>query len=167
MIRKILIYPNSILRSRSNDVNVIQLKAGAYDQLVNDMFETMYEAGGIGLSAIQVGEPVSLFIMETDGKEHVFFNPVINHYNESHTSLKNEGCLSFPGMIEEISRHEEVSISYFDRLGNPQVGNFKGIQAQVIQHEAEHLEGGLFYDGMAATKRARFLKEYDNLRKQK
>lgn len=156
MIRKIVIWPNEQLHSVSAPVTSFN----GIKELVADMFETMYAAGGIGLSAIQIGVPLRVFVMETgDGKEFVFVNP-------EHPKLlgipeeRNEGCLSVPGVVEQVLRYPGVEIKATDREGKLFEAKFTSIQAQCVQHEYEHLRGIVMPDKLTATARERLRKVF-------
>ena len=140
MIRPIVIWPDNRLHLVSApvpefaDVNV----------LVEDMFETMYDANGVGLSAIQIGVPLRVMVMDT-GKQYVFINPTVT-FLDGNKEKVNEGCLSIPGIFEQIFRLPSIRIEAYDRnwLRVEQV--FHGFEAQCIQHEAEHFEGIVMAD---------------------
>jgi len=136
-------------------------------KLINDMFDSMYAANGVGLAAPQVSLSIRLFIIDTkpfiDNREieiiplrQVFINPII--LDESGDEwLFNEGCLSIPDIREDISRKKSIRIEYYDENFNKYCKEFKGINARVIQHEYDHIEGILFTDRLSQL-RKRMLK---------
>jgi peptide deformylase len=160
---EIVRYPADILRQKT--VSVTEFDA-ALAALANDMISTMVEGRGIGLAAPQVGSLLSLFIaQEEEGKPLVFVNPEIIG-----TSLETvpyeEGCLSIPGMYEEVIRPEAVLIQAYNLKGRPFKKECSGLLARIVQHEADHLKGVLFIDYLSDMKRDRLLKQYQkNLKK--
>ena len=119
-------------------------------QLVDDMFETMYDAPGIGLAAIQVGEPIRMLVMDIskedeDRKPHVLINPEVVATGDE-PSTYEEGCLSIPGFLGEVERPESVTVKGFTRQGQPTRIKAKGWLARIFQHEIDHLDGVLFID---------------------
>jgi len=145
--------------------------------LIADMFETMYEAPGIGLAAIQVGQPVRLLVIdlqEPDPEDEkgekvirdprVFINPVFSDESEEH-SVYSEGCLSVPEQYAEVSRPAEVSVDWQDADGKHHRERMTGLMATCIQHEHDHLEGILFIDHLSRLKRDMVLKKLMKMRK--
>jgi peptide deformylase len=136
------------------------------------MFETMYDAPGIGLAAIQVGEPIRLVVMDTARREEgsqpqVLINPVILAKSEE-LALHEEGCLSIPEYYEEVERPSRISVRFQDRDGVERIWeNVKGIQAVCIQHELDHLDGVLFIDHLSKLKRDRVVKKFQKIAREK
>lgn len=157
MLRDILIWPDETLHEKSAAVSPEDVAAGKYADLVTDLLDTMYHAGGVGLSAIQVGERVRLFVMDATNRDRVFFNPTVSPAPGAVEEPKSEGCLSLPGVYETVSRWSEVDVSALDRNGDPFRERFQGLEAQCVQHEAEHLDGVVLPDklGLAARDRVR------------
>jgi peptide deformylase len=153
MIRPILIWPDSTLLTVSAPVPS-EMDWSMVNELVRDMFDTLYESGGVGLAAIQIGVPLRVFIMDCYGKDYVFVNPVIKGWGGTH-ELTNEGCLSLPGIIEQVKRWEEVTVESLDRNGEPQTLTFHHLEAQCIQHEIEHLDGVMIPDNVSSVRRDR------------
>lgn len=146
-------------------------------QLIADMFETMYEAPGIGLAAIQVGQPLRLLVIdlqEPDPEDEkgeavireprVFINPIFSDESDEH-SVYSEGCLSVPEQYAEISRPAEVTVDWQDAEGTPHQERMTGMMATCIQHEHDHLEGILFIDHLSRLKRDMVLKKLAKIRK--
>lgn len=166
-IREILVLPDKRLREVSKPVAKItpQVKA-----LVEDMFETMYDAPGIGLAAIQIGEPVRIVTMdiakreneddeETKPQPRVFINPEIVWSSEEKAPYE-EGCLSIPQFYEEVERPARVRVRYLDLDGKEHEDEAEGLFATCIQHEIDHLNGVLFIDHISKLKRDRVMKKF-------
>ncbi len=125
--------------------------------VVQNMLVTMHEAEGIGLAAPQVGISKKIVVVdissveEKDLKPKVFINPAI--IDKSGESVIEEGCLSIPGIREDVARPESVTVEYFDEIGNKLKNEFSGWMARVLQHEIDHLNGILFVDLISPVKR--------------
>lgn len=156
MILKILTYPSDVetLHKASAPAHINHL---VIDELINDMFETMYEAGGVGLAAIQIGVPVRVFVMDT-GEPYVFVNPKPPEL-QGPKAEKNEGCLSLPGVTEIVWRHDIALIEAQDSKGEWRKYRFTGLEAQCVQHEYEHLDGVIIPDHLSAWRRERLRKQ--------
>ncbi len=159
-IRPILTVPNPILKQVSKPVDEVTDETRA---LMDDMLETMYDAPGIGLAAIQVGVPLQVIVMDlAKGEEkpnpQYFINPEIL---EDVEELKpyEEGCLSVPDVFDEIERPERVKLRYLDYNGQEVVEWAEGLYAVCIQHEMDHLKGVLFIDYLSRLKRTRAVKK--------
>jgi len=153
-IRKILQYPDKRLRNPGEPVREF---GDALHTLIDDMAETMYAAPGVGLAAPQIGESVRLFIIDVATGEdepsdlRIFVNPEIV---ERHGDVVwEEGCLSFPGVHEEIARAERVKVRAQDRDGNAFELETDGLLAIAIQHENDHLDGKLMIDHLSVLRR--------------
>jgi peptide deformylase len=160
-LREILILPDKRLRQVSKPVAKID---AAVKKLVEDMFETMYEAPGIGLAAIQIGEPVRVVTMDLAKKDEpkqpqVFINPELVATSETR-NVHEEGCLSIPEYYEEVERPAEVKVKYLDLDGKPQEIEANGLLATCLQHEIDHLNGVLFIDHISKLKRDRVIKKF-------
>ena len=146
-IRKILTEPDLFLRQKSIKVDKVDDEIRS---LMNDMLETMYEAPGIGLAAIQVGVPKRVIVIDlsrTDEKKNplYFVNPEIIT-NSDNEATYEEGCLSVPGQFAEINRPDKCKVKFLDYNGREQILEAEGLLATCIQHEIDHLEGILFID---------------------
>jgi peptide deformylase len=135
----------------------------ALRRLMDDMLETMYAAPGIGLAAIQVGEPLRVIVMDLsrDGAEkqpRVFVNPEITWRSEELFTYE-EGCLSVPEIYDEVERPARVKVTYLNYQGERVEEEAEGLYAVCIQHEFDHLEGVLFLDHLSRLKRERALKK--------
>jgi peptide deformylase len=160
-LRDIIILPDKRLRSVSKPVVAI---GDEIRTLVADMFETMYEAPGIGLAAIQVGVPSRVIVMdlskrEAEAEPRVFINPEITWSSEE-KSLYEEGCLSIPDVHEDVERPARVKIRYLDLEGKPHEEDAEGLFATCIQHEVDHVNGVLFVDHISKLKRERIIKKF-------
>jgi len=159
----IVLYPNEVLRQKTVLVTEFDAALGLFAQ---EMIQTMIEGRGIGLAAPQVGKLISVFTaQDEDGKPLIFINPEIIG-----TSLETvpyeEGCLSIPGMYEEVVRPEAVVIQAYNEKGRPFKRECDGLLARIVQHELDHLKGVMFIDYLSEMKRDRLLKQYQkNLKK--
>jgi peptide deformylase len=159
--RDIIIIPDKRLRQVSKPVGKIDASTR---KLVDDMFETMYAAPGIGLAAIQVGEPKRVVTMDLSKKEgekkpQVFINPEVVWESEE-VRVFEEGCLSIPEYYEEVERPAEVRVAYMDLDGKKHVVEASGLFATCLQHEIDHLNGVLFIDHISKLKRDRVIKKF-------
>ena|ERR1017187_3386985 len=156
MIYPIVIYGDPVLRKKTESItkDFPELK-----KLVEDMYETMYAANGVGLAAPQIGKSIRLFVIDTSrmeddepGIKKNFINPEILEETEEEWKFE-EGCLSIPGIREKVERPEEIRIKYQDENLKKHDDVFNGIAARVIQHEYDHIEGVLFTDHLTAFKK--------------
>ncbi len=157
----ILTLPDPRLRIVSKPVESIDAEI---QRLLDDMLETMYEAPGVGLAAIQVGAPKRIVVIDTAKQEEdrsplFLINPEIIWASEE-LSTYNEGCLSVPEYYEDVQRPARVRLRHRDRKGELQEIDAEGLLATVIQHELDHLEGGLFIDHLSRLKRERVVKKF-------
>lgn len=153
MIRTILHYPDPRLREKTQTVETVTPEL---TQLIDDMAETMYAAPGVGLAAPQIGEAVRLFIIDVAGDDEpsqlmVFMNPEI--LAKEGECVGPEGCLSFPGVTEDIKRAETVKVRAMGRDGEMFELETDGLLAIAIQHELDHLNGVLMIDRVGALKK--------------
>lgn len=158
-IRPILTAPDPRLREISKPVERVDDDLRA---LMDDMLETMYEAKGIGLAAIQVGEPLRVIVMDLAGEgeepaPRYYVNPEILEPSDT-KGVYSEGCLSVPDFFEEVERPAECRVRFLDYDGNEQIIDADGLFATCIQHEMDHLNGILFIDHLSRLKRDRILK---------
>ena len=147
MILPIVPYGNSMLRRKCDN---IEKGYPNLSTIIDNMWITMFASNGIGLAAPQVNLPIRLFIIETLKK--VFINPEIVDKSLD-SSLMKEGCLSIPGIGENIERPNSITIKYYDEDFILHKDNFDGMDARVIQHEYDHIEGKLFIDYVTGLKR--------------
>ena len=166
MILPIVAYGDPVLRKVAKDIEADYPKL---DVLIPNMWETMYNAHGVGLAAPQVGLPIRLFVVDTtpfsddedlskeeqealDGFKKVFINAQIEEESGKEWDF-NEGCLSIPDIREEVKRKPEITISYLDENFKPHKETYDGLLARVIQHEYDHIEGVLFTDKLSSLKK--------------
>ena len=141
--------------------------------LLDNMYETMLSANGIGLAAIQVNRPLQVLILDLPDEEDIqnkdnlleIINPRI--IASEGTVLYQEGCLSVPGFYEEVERMESVTIRYHDRHGNECTLEATALLSIAVQHEMEHLQGKLFIENLSYARRKKFEKEYKKAQKEK
>jgi len=164
-LREIIILPDKQLRLVSKPIEKVTTEIR---KLADDMFETMYDAPGIGLAAIQVAQPLRLITMDLARKNEegevtpqprVFINPEILTSSEE-TSVYEEGCLSIPEYYEEVERPAKVRVRFTDLDGKLHEEDAEGLFATCIQHEIDHLNGVLFVDYLSKLKRDRVMKKF-------
>jgi peptide deformylase len=159
----ILEFPDPRLRKKAVLVDAIDAPLRA---LIDDMFETMYEAPGIGLAATQVDVHRRLLVADVSSDKddpHVFINPEI--LEKDGVTVTEEGCLSVPGYYEEVERAEHIKVRYLDRDGTECKEKFEGLLAVCVQHEIDHLDGKLFVDYLSEAKRQRIRKKLEKERR--
>lgn len=168
-ILKIVTIPDPILRKKLRPVKNINKKMV---QLAHDMLETMYDAPGVGLAANQVGLDYQLAVIdatrtpEEKGKNPlILFNPKLLEKKGSVTN--DEGCLSVPGVYDNVTRAQKVKVSYQDENGKEKIIEANGLLAQALQHEIDHLNGNLYIDLLSSLKRSLILKKYKKLKNEK
>jgi peptide deformylase len=160
-LRDIIILPDKRLRLVSEPVKTVDTELRA---LVDDMFETMYEAPGVGLAAIQVGVPKRVITADTAKKDEpkqpqVYINPEIVWSSEEKSTYE-EGCLSIPEYYEEVERPAQVKVRFTDLEGRSHELEANGLLATVLQHEIDHINGVLFIDHISKLKRDRVIKRF-------
>lgn len=177
MILPIIGYGNPILKTTSKDINnsYPNLK-----QLIDDMYETMYNANGVGLAAPQIGKSIRLFIIDTapflnigeneiegikvESIKQIFINPVIIKESGDRLSFE-EGCLSIPNIREDVKRKSDINIEFYDENFVLNKKSFSGIVARVIQHEYDHIQGILFTDKLTSFKKRLLKNKLNNIEK--
>ncbi|MCA9262923.1 MAG: peptide deformylase [Planctomycetales bacterium] len=158
---KIVKYPHPTLRHKSKPVQRVDAEL---KRIVAEMFELMYEARGIGLAANQVDLPLRLFIVNTagepgEGEEQVFINPVLSR--PKGIAEKEEGCLSLPGLYAPVKRPERIRVNAYTMAGEEIDCELDGLEARVVQHETDHLDGVLFIDRLSETAQLAVADELD------
>jgi len=166
-IKKILTEPDPFLRNKSQIVDEVN---DDIRKLMDDMLDTMYNAPGIGLAAIQIGVPKRVIAMdisrEKDKKTPLcFVNPEII-WSSKENATYEEGCLSVPGQFAEIDRPDRCHIKYLDYHGNNKELKAEGLLATCIQHEIDHLEGILFIDYLSKLKKSLIVKKLSKQKKE-
>ena len=159
-IKPIITEPNKLLRQISKPVEKITKEE---QKLMDDMLDTMYAANGIGLAAIQIGEPKRIIVLDISKdpakKNPMYFvNPIIKNKDPQKATYE-EGCLSVPNQFAEIDRPSQCDIEYLDYNGKKQFLHADGLLATCIQHEMDHLEGILFIDYLSKLKRSMIIKK--------
>ena len=160
MVLPIVSYGNAVLRKKCSQIK----KGDDLTTLIDHMFKTMYQSDGVGLAAPQIGKSIRLFIIDTEPfsshKEHQHLNRVrkvfINAkflYEKGKKWSFEEGCLSIPGIKENVSRKQEIRIEYFDENWDYKIEEYNSLVARVIQHEYDHIEGILFVDRLSVLQR--------------
>jgi peptide deformylase len=163
----ILEFPDPRLRTKAAPVDVARLSELSFQQLFDDMFETMYEAPGIGLAASQVDMHQRFMVIdvsEDNSVPLVFVNPEITARQGE--QVYQEGCLSVPGIFADVTRSDVITVRALDRHGQPFTMDADGVLAVCIQHEMDHLEGKLFIDYLSPLKREMVRKKLAKARKQ-
>ena len=160
-VRPILVIPDARLRAVADPIIEVD---DEIKTLAKDMLDTMYDAPGIGLAAIQIGVPRRLLVLdvskEEDGKEPlVFINPEVVRFSDDR-SVYEEGCLSIPDYYAEVERPASISVNYVDRDGKAQTIDADGLLATCLQHEIDHLNGLLFIDYISKLKREMVIRKF-------
>lgn len=159
----ILQFPDSRLKKKAALIDIFDQEIF---KLVNDMLETMYEAQGVGLAAIQVNVPKQIIVIDVS-KHHneplCLINPEITGHRE--WVEEDEGCLSFPGVFAKVKRSKEVDVTFYDAVGKLHQISADGLLAICIQHEMDHLNGITFYDHLSSLKQTMLRKKLDKFRR--
>ena len=164
-LRTILEFPDPRLRARAERVTRFDAELG---RLIDDMFETMYAAPGIGLAATQVDVQLRLLVIDLSEEKNapqVFINPEI--LSREGTAVTEEGCLSVPGIFDDVQRAAKVRVRAQDRNGEVFERDYEGTLAVCIQHEMDHIDGKLFVDYLSDLKRERIRKKLEKERKER
>ncbi|MHA3788739.1 peptide deformylase [Flavobacterium hauense] len=176
MILPIVGYGDPVLRKKGEEISKDH---PGLNEVIANMYETMYNAYGVGLAAPQVGLSIRLFIVDTEpfsdddelskeeqellkGFKKTFINPVILKEEGEEWGF-NEGCLSIPEVREDVYRHERITIEYYDEAFEKHTDVFDGLIARVIQHEYDHIEGILFTDKISSLKKTLIKKKLQNI----
>ena len=162
----ILEFPDPRLRTKAALLTADQVATPAFQQLLDDMFQTMYEAPGIGLAASQVDVHQRFMVIdisEEKNQPQVFINPELS--DKAGEQVYQEGCLSVPGIFADVTRADEITVRFLDRQGQPQELRADGLLAVCIQHEMDHLDGKLFVDYLSPLKREMVRKKLAKQRK--
>lgn len=180
MILPIVAYGDPVLRKEAKEITA---DYPDLDKLLDNMFETMYNAAGVGLAAPQIGLPIRLFVIDAtpfaDDEDipeeelevlknfkKVFINATIIEETGNEWAF-NEGCLSIPDVREDVFRHENVKLEYYDENFTKHVEEFSGLPARVIQHEYDHIDGILFTDKLSSLKKRLIKGKLSNISKGK
>ncbi|MBN7808507.1 peptide deformylase [Agrobacterium rosae] len=160
-IKPLIILPDPLLRQQSKPIEQVDAEIV---RLADDMLDTMYDAPGIGLAAIQIGVPRRMLVIDIsredeDRKPVVFINPEILTVSDD-VSTYEEGCLSIPDYYAEVERPASLTVGYIDRDGKKQTVEADGLLATCLQHEMDHLNGVLFIDHISRLKRDMVIKKF-------
>ena len=162
----ILEFPDPRLRTKAVPVEAANVTTAEFQRLLDDMFETMYDAPGIGLAASQVDVHQRFMVIdisEEKNQPQVFINPELS--DKAGEQVYQEGCLSVPGIFADVTRADEITVRFLDRQGQPQELRADGLLAVCIQHEMDHLDGKLFIDYLSPLKREMVRKKLAKQRK--
>ena len=162
----ILEFPDPSLRTKAVPVEAANVTTAEFQRLLDDMFETMYDAPGIGLAASQVDVHPRFMVIdfsEEKNQPQVFINPELS--DKAGEQVYQEGCLSVPGIFADVTRADEITVRFLDRQGQPQELRADGLLAVCIQHEMDHLDGKLFVDYLSPLKRDMMRKKLAKQRK--
>jgi len=151
-VRPILIWPSAKLSTPSKDVPVEDFGTAALQVVVSDLHETLEHAGGLGLSAIQVGIPYRVFVTNIYGEKHTYVNPVVMSTFGTPVPFA-EGCLSVPGVFETVDRFNEIIVSSKSVEGEDELRQLDDVEAQCVAHEIDHLDGVMFVDRFGRVKK--------------
>jgi peptide deformylase len=170
MIYPIYTYGEDILRKKAEDLVFSKFKDGELDALIVDMFETMHNANGAGLAAPQIGVSTNLIVIEeeiSDGElfKGVFINPKI--FASVGLTTMAEGCLSFPGIYEKITRPEIIDVEWYDENKIHHREILRDIKSRILQHEIDHLNGVLFIDKLHPDNRLKIFMQLEDIKNKK
>ncbi|MEO9339190.1 peptide deformylase [Mesorhizobium sp. SB112] len=165
-IKPLIILPDPVLRLVSKPIERVD---ALLLKLADDMLETMYDAPGIGLAAIQIGEPIRLLVIDLAKEDEepapqVFINPEVVDTSDERSTYE-EGCLSIPDYYAEVERPAAVHVKFLDRNGKEQEIFADGLMATCLQHEIDHLNGVLFIDHISKLKRDMVVKKFKKIAK--
>ena len=174
MIQPIYLYGHPVLRQEAEDITPDYPEL---QKLIVDMFETMYNADGIGLAAPQIGKSIAVFVIdgtplaedfpECKDSKMVFINPQLDIIEDMDPVSRPEGCLSLPGLSENVKRVEHVRLEWVDENFQPHVQEFSGFLSRIIQHEYDHLLGEVFTDHIAPIRKQMIRNKLHNLERGK
>lgn len=159
MIYPVVVYGHPVLRKEAEEIDE---DFEGLHELIDDMFQTMYSSDGIGLAAPQIGKSIRLFVIDADPLsdefpelkdfKRIYVNPIITERNDDFMNL-SEGCLSLPGIREEVKRPTKIKIEFEDENFELHEEVLEGFAARVVQHEYDHIEGKLFVDHLSPLKK--------------
>lgn len=162
----ILEFPDPRLRTKAALIEAAEVTTPAFQELIDNMFQTMYEAPGIGLAASQVDVHKRFMVIDVSEEKNeprVFINPEIVAHEGG--QVYQEGCLSVPGIFADVTRADTITVKFLDRQGQPQELSTDGLLAVCVQHEMDHLDGKLFIDYLSPLKREMVRKKLAKQRK--
>lgn len=174
MIYPIYLFGHPVLRKKCEDIpnDFPEIK-----KLVADMFETMYASEGVGLAAPQIGKPIRVIVIDGDVLSEKFpeckdlklalINPKLEIIDDEEPVTREEGCLSLPGLSENVKRNEHVKLEWLDEDFQPHSQEFKGFASRIIQHEFDHLEGKVYTDHVSPIRKQLIKAKLNNISKGK
>lgn len=170
MILPVYIYGHPVLRDEAEDISS---DYPDLQKLIKDMFETMYHTEGIGLAAPQIGKSIAVIVIdagvlaedfpECANSKMVIINPSLEVIEDEEPVTRAEGCLSLPGLSENVKRHEHIILSWVDENFEPHEQEFRGFMARVIQHEFDHLLGTVYTDHISPIRKQMIRNKLNNL----
>lgn len=170
MILPIYLYGQKVLREETEDITKDYPELG---KLVDDMFETMYHSDGVGLAAPQIGLPISVIVIDGSVLAEDFpeckdfklelINPELEVIEDAAPVSRPEGCLSIPGVSENVKRYEHVNLKWYDRNFEPHEQEFTGFASRIIQHEFDHLLGEVFTDHISPIRKQLIRNKLNNI----
>lgn len=174
MVLPVYLYGHPVLRREAEDIDK---DYPDLDKLIKDMFETMYHTEGIGLAAPQIGRSIALIVIDASplaedfpecaGSKMVLINPTLDVVEDSPLVTRSEGCLSLPGLSENVRRHEHVILNWLDENFEEHEQEFTGFMARVIQHEFDHLLGTVYTDRIAPIRKQMIRNKLRNMERGK
>ena len=174
MILPIYLYGSKVLREETEDIDESYPEL---EQLIADMWETMYNSDGVGLAAPQIGKSISLIVIDGSPVAEKFpeckdlkltlINPELEVIEDENPVSREEGCLSLPGLSETVRRHEHVVLRWLDEKFQPHEQEFRGFASRIIQHEFDHLLGEVYTDHIAPIRKQLIKKKLNNISKGK
>ena len=174
MILPIYLYGHPVLRKSCQEIDETYPEV---KKLVEDMYETMYNSEGVGLAAPQIGKSIRVIVIDGDvladnfpeckGLKLTLINPELEIIEDEEPVVREEGCLSLPGLNEKVKRYEHVILNWLDEDFKPHEEEFKGFAARIIQHEMDHLEGEVYTDHIAPIRKQLIKSKLSNISKGK
>lgn len=175
MILPIYLYGHPVLRKICEDVEI--KNSEELKKLISDMFETMYNSEGVGLAAPQIGKAINLIVIdggvladkfpECKDLKLTLINPRLTVFEDSEAIIREEGCLSLPGLAENVKRHEHIKLEWLDEDFNPHEKVFTGFASRIIQHEFDHLQGKVYTDRITPIRKQLIKSKLNNISKGK
>lgn len=161
----ILQYPDPRLKKIARPINISEIGSQTIKTIIADMFETMYQAKGIGLAATQVNLDIQLIVIDLSEQLNMpqcLINPSITSHQD--TVISEEGCLSFPGVYAKVKRHKNITVEFLDQFAQKNIINADNLLSICIQHEIDHLRGITFFDHLSLLKKSLLEKKLKKLR---
>ncbi|MDE7402841.1 MAG: peptide deformylase [Muribaculaceae bacterium] len=170
MILPVYLYGTPVLREEAEDIDKDYPEL---QKLIKDMFETMYNSEGVGLAAPQIGKSIAVIVIdasplgedfpECKDKKMVIINPTMDVIEDESPVTRSEGCLSLPGLSENVKRHEHIILNWLDENFEPHEQEFRGFMSRVIQHEFDHLLGTVYTDRISPVRKQMIRNKLHNM----